>query len=120
VDGHRQNGAGLRKILFIRSRGYVLPVRCEDLIGAARQGSRVRSRTTREKFLVPRTLSLVEQQLPSKSFLRIHRSTLINLRFVKRLAPWFSGGYTVHPTTGEEFKLSKKYAADLFDRFGAP
>jgi two-component system LytT family response regulator len=44
-----------------------------------------------KNFIVDHTINELEQKLESRGFIRVHRATLINLRFVDELHRWFSG-----------------------------
>lgn len=56
--------------------------------------------------------------LPPSHFCRIHRSTMMNLQYVQRIEPWFSGAYKIHADAcKEELILSRRYAARLKDKF---
>ena len=78
----------------------------------------LRIHTEDAEYVVRRRIGELETQLDPKHFMRIHRSTIVNLDFVDRLVPWFSGGYLVHLHSGEELKLSRGYANKLFDQVG--
>ena len=51
-------------------------------------------------------------------FLRIHRSTIVNLDRVKELQPWFSGEYTVILRDGAQLRLSRGYRDKLEEWLG--
>jgi two-component system LytT family response regulator len=44
-----------------------------------------------KNYIVDHTISELEQKLETRGFVRVHRATLINLRFVDELHRWFSG-----------------------------
>lgn len=44
-----------------------------------------------KNYIVDHTISELEQKLGTRGFVRVHRATLINLRFVDELHRWFSG-----------------------------
>jgi two-component system LytT family response regulator len=81
-------------------------------------GNYVRIHTAREVHLVRRTITELEQTLDPDQFMRIHRSTIVNLAAVDRLSPAFAGAYYVHLKGGKELVLSRGYRAKLFDRIG--
>lgn len=72
-----------------------------------------------EKVFAPKSLKEWEERLPEKQFLRIHRSTIINLEYVERLEKWLNYSYQVHlrfiPTP---FRMSRRYASRVKERFG--
>ena len=45
----------------------------------------------KETYLIRETISSLETQLNPKRFLRIHRSTIVNIERIKELQPWFHG-----------------------------
>lgn len=47
--------------------------------------------TENKNYIVDHTISELEQKLGLKGFVRVHRATLLNLRFVDELHRWFSG-----------------------------
>lgn len=59
------------------------------------------------------TLSKLEAQLDASQFLRIHRSTIINLEQVKELQPISHGEYVVVLHNGTQLRLSRSYRDKL-------
>jgi two-component system LytT family response regulator len=55
-----------------------------------------------------------EQRLPASGFLRVHRSTIVNLGLIERLEPTFSGGFllSLHGLTSP-IAVSRRHAARL-------
>ena len=47
--------------------------------------------TPEKSWVVDRTIAELEQRLDPARFCRVHRSTLVNLRYVDELYPWFGG-----------------------------
>jgi two-component system, LytTR family, response regulator len=57
------------------------------------------------------TLSSIESKLNPRQFVRIHRSTLVNISKVKEIHPWFHGHHKVILLNGEELRMSR-YQSD--------
>src|SRR5262245_15813618 len=51
--------------------------------------------TAAKHYIVDGTVSDLESKLDPRSFLRIHRSTLLNLKYVDEISSWFGGGMVV-------------------------
>lgn len=67
--------------------------------------------------MVLRSLKEWEERLPEKHFLRIHRSTIINIECVDRIEKWFNYSYQIFVNGIEQpFVMSRRYAARLKDR----
>jgi two-component system LytT family response regulator len=63
------------------------------------------------------TMNGLESKLDPDKFLRIHRSTLVNIDRIKELHPLFSGDYTVMLQNGAELTLSRSYRDRLLELF---
>lgn len=61
----------------------------------------------KENHVVRETLSDLEAKLDPKSFLRISRSTLVNLEQIKELQPLFKGEYTVVLHNGKQLPMTR-------------
>lgn len=60
-----------------------------------------------------------EERLPGRHFVRIHRSTIINLDFVERVDEWSHGSFLVFlREIREPFTMSRRYGARVRDRLG--
>jgi two-component system, LytTR family, response regulator len=58
-----------------------------------------------------------EGRLPEKYFMRIHRSTIINLEYVERVEKWFNYSFQVYLRgITEPFTISRRYATRLKER----
>jgi two-component system LytT family response regulator len=51
--------------------------------------------TAAKNYCVDYTIAELERRLASRNFLRIHRSTLLNLDWVQEVSSWFAGGVLV-------------------------
>ena len=60
-----------------------------------------------------------EQRLPTRQFVRIHRSTIANLEYVERLEPWSHASQRVYLRgLPEPLTMSRRFGARLRERFG--
>ncbi len=67
-----------------------------------------------KKILVRKLLKEWEETLPEKIFLRIHKSFLINLKYIKKIEKWFNGALKVYlDNYNEPLIVSRRYAAKL-------
>lgn len=71
-----------------------------------------------KSFLLRETLNDLSAKLDSRKFVRIHRSTLVNLNRIKEFQPMFGGQYTVVLRDGTELTLSRSYREKVMSRFG--
>jgi len=59
------------------------------------------------------TTSGIESKLDPTRYLRIHRSTIVNIDRIKELHPWFNGDYAVTLKDGTRLTLSNTYKYKL-------
>lgn len=64
--------------------------------------------------IVRKSLNNWQEILPESIFVRIHRSTIINLNFVTKISKWSSGTYKIHiKDEDQSFTLSQRYANQI-------
>ena len=61
-----------------------------------------------QKPMIPRTLNYLESRLDPKTFFRANRQQVINLRWVDRIEPWFSGSIKIFMKGGHEVDVSRR------------
>lgn len=72
--------------------------------------------TSTERFLTDRTITELEQVLSPVGFVRISRSTLVNLQYARELLPWTSGTCRLKLSNGTELEVSRERARALKER----
>jgi len=71
------------------------------------------------KGLTLKSMKEWEARLPAQHFIRIHRSTIINMEFIERIEEWFNYSFKVYLNGVEEpYVISRRYASKLRDRLG--
>ena len=103
--------------LVVRSVGRVFFLKTDEIDWIEAAGNYVRLHVGREGHLLRETMSHLEAKLNPDKFLRIHRSTLINIDRIKELHPLFSGDYTVTLRDGRQVTLSRSYRDKLLALF---
>ncbi|HMN45649.1 MAG TPA: response regulator [Povalibacter sp.] len=69
-------------------------------------------------YMLRRTLQDLLTQLGEERFVRIHKSTAVNVSEIQSLTPLFKGDYEVHLRNGHTLRLSRRYRDELFSRMG--
>lgn len=59
------------------------------------------------------TMSTLDERLDPQKFVRVHRSSIVNLDSVREVQTWFSGDYIALMKTGEQVRVSRNYKDDL-------
>jgi two-component system, LytTR family, response regulator len=95
--------------LVYKHNGRVVFIRTETVDWIEADGNYVRLHAGTDSHYFRETLGGVEAQLPSDKFMRISRSTLVNLDRVKELQPVFYGDYVVVMQDGSRLNMSRNY-----------
>ena len=62
-------------------------------------------------------MTQMEQKLEAGKFVRIHRTTIVNIDRIKELQPWFNGDYIVLLLNGTKLTASRGYKKKLSEMF---
>lgn len=60
------------------------------------------------KPMIPRTLNYLETKLDPKVFFRANRQQIINLKWIERIEPWFSGSIRIYLKGNHEVDVSRR------------
>lgn len=55
------------------------------------------------------TMAQIEQRLPHSRFMRIHRSTIVNIERIREFQPWFQGDWILVLADGTRLQSGKSY-----------
>jgi len=66
-----------------------------------------------------RTLLELERDLDADTFMRIHRSIIVNLKRIQKLELQDGGDYEVVLQSGDRLRLSRRFRKSLLDRLSA-
>ena len=67
----------------------------------------------KERHRLRMSLRSLIEQLDDRQFVRIHKSTVVNLDRVREVQPWFGGDYVAILTDGRQLKVSRTFAANF-------
>jgi two-component system, LytTR family, response regulator len=98
---------------LIRSTKDLYFVRVDDIEWADAQGNYVRLHSGGKHHMLRRSFSDFEASLDPNRFVRVHRSTIVNLAQVSRLAPHGHGEYILTLKNGARITTSRTYADRL-------
>jgi two-component system LytT family response regulator len=95
--------------LLFKQNGKVIFVRTDTIDWIEADGNYVRLRAGQETHHLRETLAGLEEQLAPGQFMRISRSTIVNLDRIKELQPLFYGDYSVLLLDGSKLDMSRHY-----------
>jgi two-component system, LytTR family, response regulator len=117
-DSNTGNGASqavnfyTNRIIF-KSRGRILFLPVTDIRWIGAEGNYVRLCTATETHLLRETMSHLEERLDPRGFLRVHRSFIVNLKYVKEVRREADGDSVVIMDSGHKVALGRSYRASL-------
>ena len=99
--------------LMVRERDTIKFVRVEDIDWLEGAGNYVRVHAGDSSHLIRATLSGLGDRLDPTTFVRIHRSTIVNVERIREVQPWAGGDYVAILHNGETLKVSRSYRDEL-------
>jgi two-component system LytT family response regulator len=112
-----QTGRRYLERLVVKSVGRVFFLRTAEIDWIEAAGNYLKLHVGRDSHMLRETMNSIESKLDPAVFLRIHRSTIVNIDRIKELHPMFSGDYSVILRNGTELALSRNYRDRFLDVF---
>ena len=100
------------RIIF-KSRGRILFLPVSDIRWIGAEGNYVRLSTATEAHLLRETMAHLAERLDPRGFLRVHRSFIVNLKYVKEVRRECNGDSVVIMDSGQKVALGRSYRASL-------
>lgn len=88
-------------------------VRVEDVDWFEAEGNYVRLHVGKVTHLIRSTLRAMGEQLDPTTFIRIHRSTIVNVNRIREIQPWFGGDYIALLHDGRQLRVSRSHREQL-------
>ncbi|HEU4600879.1 MAG TPA: response regulator [Steroidobacteraceae bacterium] len=121
--GHTTNDAvevartqfGALKRLLVPVQGRIELLEVEQIMWLESCDNYVNVHTASRAFLLRRTLQDLVEQLGDR-FVRVHRTSAVNVAHVKSLAPLMKGDYEIQLQDGRALRMSRRYKDELLGR----
>jgi two-component system LytT family response regulator len=104
--------------LAVKSGGKVLLVRIDEIDWVEAADNYVNLHVGADSHLHRETMTALEARLPADKFMRISRSTMVNIERIKELQPMFHGEYSVILRNGTRLTLSRRYRGKVNQLLG--
>jgi two-component system LytT family response regulator len=105
--------------IIIKSGGRVYFVRTEEIDWIEAAGNYLRLHVGGNMHLLRDTMTGIEGKLDAGQFVRIHRSTIVNVERIQELQPWFHGDYVVILRDGTQLTMSRSFRPRFQELFGS-
>lgn len=103
----REEGATDR--ILIKSAGEIFFLKAAEIDWIEAEGDYMKFHVNGRAHLMRETMARLEARLDPKRFMRIHRSTIVNIDRLRKLSPSFAGEYAVILHDGTKLRLSRGY-----------
>ena len=97
----------------VRTGDKIVLLRIADISAIVAAGNYVSLHAKDKAWLARATISEIEARFAMLGFVRIHRSTVINIDRVRELLPLDNGEFEVVLQDGQEFRLSRSYRSAI-------
>jgi two-component system LytT family response regulator len=101
-----------KRIVF-KSRGRILFLHVSDIRWIGAEENYVRISTESESHLLRETMTRLEEKLDPQMFLRVHRSSIVNLQYVKEVRTEKDGEFAVLLANGQKIAMSRSYRSRI-------
>lgn len=112
LDEVREERRYLERIV-VKTAGRVVFLAVDEIDWIGGAGNYVELHAGGRKHLVRDTLKAMESKLDPDTFVRVHRSHIVNMDRVKAMEPWFHGEYVLILEDGTELQSSRTYSDRL-------
>ncbi len=104
---------GFLERIVVKSTGRIQLVKTVEIERIKAAGQYVALKAGNQEHLIRQTMDHLESRLDPKRFLRIHRSTIVNIDFIKEIRPWGKSQYAITMRSGEQFVSSYGHRQNL-------
>ncbi|MDP2237373.1 MAG: LytTR family transcriptional regulator DNA-binding domain-containing protein [Bacteroidales bacterium] len=112
VEQMHQKARPLERIVVKSgSKIHVIPI--QDIEQLEAQDDYVMIHTAQGRFMKKETMASMEQNLPEDSFIRIHRSHIVNVSQIQRIEQYGKESYLLILKNGNQVSVSKSRIKDL-------
>ena len=110
---NREKGESYSSHIFVQKSEKLLNIPVTEIIHLEASGDYTILTTGNDQYLSSTGISKLENKLNPEVFIRIHRSTIINLEKLKEIEKHFNGGLVVKMINGKSFPVSRTYAKEI-------
>jgi two-component system, LytTR family, response regulator len=99
--------------IAIKTKGINLFLDPEEVVSISARGNYVLLERESGSHMLREPISAMAEKMVRYGFVQIHRSILINRRFVEEIRPFLTGDYGLRLKSGKEFTVTRTYKKNL-------
>jgi len=104
--------------IVVKSDGEIVCLKPSEIDWAESAGNYVCLHVGNVTHILRETITALENRLGARQFLRVHRSTLVNVERIKTLKPSLYGDYSILLRDGTKLTLSRGFRETVLRRLG--
>lgn len=112
------NSSSIRKQIAVKSLGKIELVNVDDIFWIHGASNYVELHMEKRVLLHRESLSKLQAEIDSEQFIRVHRSSIVNLDKVKVINSEEGRFSLINMNNGDEVRISNAYRKTLLDRLG--
>ena len=102
----------------VKAAGRIFFLKADEVDWIEAYGNYVRLHVGKSAYILREPIGGIEASLDPARFLRIHRSSIVNVERIREMQPMFHGQYTVVLHDGTQLTLSRRYRSKLQQTLG--
>jgi two-component system, LytTR family, response regulator len=103
--------------LIVNHKNRLIIVLVDEIDWVESYGNYLKIHAGGNTYLLRETMNDLAARVDPEKFIRIHRSTLVNVERIRELQPMFGGQYSVILRNGTELTLSRNYRKTVLEIF---
>jgi two-component system LytT family response regulator len=106
----RPEGRNYESHIFVQKSEKLFNLPVQDIVYMEASGDYTIITTHNDQFVSSSGIGKLEELMDPDTFIRVHRSTIININYLKEIERHFNGGMVVKMQSGKSFPVSRTYA----------
>jgi len=99
--------------IFVQKSEKLFSLPVEEILHLEASGDYTIITTKTDQFVSSSGIGKLEEIMNPDRFIRVHRSTIVNINFLKEIERHFNGGMVVKMQSGKSFPVSRTYAKQI-------
>jgi two-component system, LytTR family, response regulator len=99
--------------IFVQKSEKLFNLPIEEIIFLEASGDYTIISTKADQFVSSSGIGKLEEIMNPDTFIRVHRSTIVNINYLKEIERHFNGGMVVKMQNGKSFPVSRTYAKQI-------
>lgn len=99
--------------IFVQKSEKLFNLPVEEIVYLEASGDYTIISTKNDQFVSSSGIGKLEEMMNPDIFIRVHRSTIVNVNYLKEIERHFNGGMVVKMQSGKSFPVSRTYAKQI-------